>query len=247
MPATKRGLHAATTDAEAIEAWWTHRPEFNIGISTGPAGLLVVDLDLKGDVNGFVSWCDLLDARDAAPVFTYTVTTPSGGLHFYYSLEPGWMIGNSASKLGPGIDVRAQGGYVVAPPSETAAGLYEVDDGFASEVAPAPLWLLDALKAPPAPRVPTIAATGDSTPYGLAALDRELGTLAVAGEGTRNDQLVRAAFRLGRLVAGAQLDAGHVTGQLLVVALRIGLSEREAVSTLRSGLEAGMRNPRVPS
>jgi hypothetical protein len=247
-PATKRGLHAATTDPATITRWWERHPTMNVGIACGPARLLVVDLDYKpGGVDGLREWWPLVEQAGADHAGTYTVCTPSGGLHFYFHLEPGWCIGNSASKLAPGIDIRAEGGYVVAPPSRTSDGAYENDDLW-TELLDAPAWLIDRLIAKPAPKVAsaTRVAVGDGTPYGFAALEGELGRLAVCAEGTRNDTLVRAAFNLGRLIAGGQLDATHATGQLITVALRIGLTEREAVATIRSGLEAGAQQPRVP-
>jgi hypothetical protein len=76
-------------------------------------------------------------------------------------------------------------------------------------------------------------------------LKGELGRLACAPEGQRNDTLVRSAFRVGQLVADGKLDATDATGRLLTVALRIGLSGTEAERTIRSGLEAGLTRPRV--
>src|SRR5918993_3058703 len=55
VPATKRGLHAATTDLELIGRWWQRCPRFNIGINCGASGLLVVDLDVKA-VDGLGNW-----------------------------------------------------------------------------------------------------------------------------------------------------------------------------------------------
>jgi hypothetical protein len=84
--------------------------------------------------------------------------------------------------------------------------------------------------------------------YAQAALERAVGRLAVAPVGARNDTLNREAHGLGRL-AGAGLllpsEAGEV---LLAVAVQIGLAEVEAIATIRSGLEAGIRNPKqVPA
>lgn len=250
-PATKNGFKAATLDPDVITRWWTERPALNVGISTGPAHLLVVDLDYKPDdgVNGFANWCALLDELGADTGFTRTTWTPSGGMHFTYTLDAGWCIGNSAGKLGPGIDVRAEGGYIVAPPSTTAAGVYELDENYPTDPVPAPAWLVDKLKPQPAPAVTTWQHTsGDgSTRYGRAALERELGQLALAANGTRNDALVRSSFRLGQLVAGGQLDPGEVSGALLVVALRIGLTETEAQATIESGFAAGLLKPKAPN
>lgn len=121
-PLTANGFKDATTDANKIRDWWRQWPNANIGIATGQSGLVVIDLDVKGPHNGVEAWHDIkatLGINDETP----TVETPSGGLHIYYSAG-GRRIRNSASKLAEGIDVRAQGGYVVAPPSHTSDGVY---------------------------------------------------------------------------------------------------------------------------
>lgn len=239
-PATRDGFHAATTDTDLIGRWWKRCPTMNVGIATGASRLLVIDLDVKTD-DGLANWY-ALGAAHAGWTDTAVVSTPSGGEHWYFTLEPGWAIRNSAGRLAAGIDVRADGGYVVAPPSQTPSGPYDATNDHPA--APAPDWLIALLRQPPRPRVPLLP---DRTRggYGDAALDGELGRLAIAREGTRNDTLVRSAFRLGQLVAGGTLDERHVVAELLTVALRIGLAEHEAVATITSGLNAGMRQPRT--
>lgn len=86
---------------------------------------------------------------------------------------------------------------------------------------------------------------GHGSSYGAAALRDELDHLARATEGTRNDKLNMAAFSLGQLVAGGELDRAEVAQGLLAVARRIGLDDREAEATIRSGLDAGAREPRT--
>lgn len=83
------------------------------------------------------------------------------------------------------------------------------------------------------------------TPYGLAAFDKELEALSETLEGTRNVQLNKAAFSLGQLVAGGELDRELVESELLSTAISIGLSEAEARPTIKSGLDAGAKEPRT--
>jgi Bifunctional DNA primase/polymerase, N-terminal len=239
VPATQNGLHAATTDPELIGRWWQRCPNFNIGVACGPSGLVVVDCDVKGDVDGLAAWFGL-GARHGPWVDTLVVSTTSGGEHWYFAADAA-SIGNSAGKLAPGIDTRGSGGYCVAPPSVVADQPYEV----LRDRAPAPLpdWLTGLLAEPAAPRLSaTLARQADG--YGQTALESELGRLALAPQGQRNDALVRAAYRLGQLVGGHQLDPGGATSQLLAVALRVGLGQSEAERTIRSGLGAGIANPR---
>lgn len=80
--------------------------------------------------------------------------------------------------------------------------------------------------------------------WGMRALNDEVAAVALAPEGNRNHALNRSAFNLGQLVGGGVLDATAVAGDLLTVAVRIGLTETEAIATIRSGLTGGMASPR---
>ena len=96
------GVKNATRNAETIKDWWTRSPAANIGIACGPSHLVVVDCDVKGDVDGIEAWRDLGIADS-----TWTCETPSKGQHIYFAAN-GHVVRNSASKLAPGIDIRAQ-------------------------------------------------------------------------------------------------------------------------------------------
>ena len=111
---------------------------FNAGLATGArSNCFVVDLDRKNGVDGLIA----LMALGVIGVDTLAACTPSGGYHLYFR-HPGVSISNSASLLGPGIDIRGDGGYVVIPDSRHKnGGLYEwVDpergDRRVPEVAP---------------------------------------------------------------------------------------------------------------
>jgi hypothetical protein len=120
MPLIRRWQELATTDPATIETWWRQFPTANVGIATGrKSGIVVLDVDpgnggheslerLKKDIPGFPSRA--------------TVRTGSGGLHYYFTYDLDLSIGNSASRLGHGLDVRGDGGFVVAPPSLHASG-----------------------------------------------------------------------------------------------------------------------------
>ncbi len=98
-----------------IEQWFSK--DQNIGIVTGSiSGITVVDIDVKGDV---------VVSVDKFPE-TYTVKTPSGGYHLYYQYTPEIkQTANTFPHL-PHVDIRNDGGYVVAPPSQTDKGVYEI-------------------------------------------------------------------------------------------------------------------------
>lgn len=114
VPAVKEGLKAADTDPEWIAAAWGQRPECNIGIATGNA-LVVIDLDVDNDAgkDGVATLREWEREHGELPE-TCTVVTGRGGMHLYYAVaEP---IGCSVNR-DAGVDVRGDGGYVVAPPS----------------------------------------------------------------------------------------------------------------------------------
>ncbi len=132
----------ATTDAATIEAWFTHDfTDSNVGIATGAvSGTFVLDLDPK---NGGGDSLDSLIANHGRLPDTLQATTGGGGQHYYFK-HPGGTIPNKVSIL-PGLDIRGDGGQVVAAPSvHMSGGCYEWDGlaAFNAPILPAPEWLL---------------------------------------------------------------------------------------------------------
>lgn len=119
-PRTARGLTDATMVSDKIKAFWTAAPDANVGIATGLSDLVVVDVDPRHD--GDESLAVLRAAIGAECFETVTALTGGGGQHLYYRAPESLDIRNSAGLLGPGLDVRANGGYVLAPPSSHASG-----------------------------------------------------------------------------------------------------------------------------
>jgi hypothetical protein len=237
------GVKDATTDPRIITGWWRRYPKANIGIATGPdGGLLLVDIDPR---NG--GHLDRLPGN--LPVTPMTLTG-GGGVHFYLQWPDG-LDHLPKTLLGcPGVDLKGAGGYVLTPPSTHISGeryAWKIPPG-STPVAPCPDWLLELIKRhesrPAGPVVPLMHQGADSA-YGRAALRNELVRLAQTPEGGRNNALNRAAYSLGRLVAGGHLDGANVAALLATVALNAGLGEREVERTLRSGLRAGMEVARV--
>jgi hypothetical protein len=203
----------ATTDTELLIAAWAHRP-YNVGIATGPSGLLVVDLDTlkpndpKGTPDGATSLQALCERAGKAVPATYRVRTARGGEHLYFAQPSGVRLHSTAGRLAKKIDTRGWGGYVVAAGSTTADGTYTVLDD--REPAPLPTWLHDALKPPSRPRYAMPDSMKNASGYAAAALRSEVTNVATAADGTRNATLLRAARALGRLIASGDLDRGEV-------------------------------------
>ena len=117
-PRTARGCLDATTDPATIVGWWTRWPDANVGVATG-GGLVVIDVDPR---HGGDDSLDDLRARLGAYPDTVEAITGSRGRHIYLRAPEGAEIRNSAGQLAPGVDVRAENGYVVAAPSNHASG-----------------------------------------------------------------------------------------------------------------------------
>ena len=148
-PAIAGWQKAATRDLQTIEQWWTDNPEYNIGISTDQYGdvdggaLLVVDIDVKGNKDGFSSLLSLeLEGRSLPE--TRSHATPTGGRHLFYRVRT--PVRQGANILGPGVDVRSKGGYIVGAGSTVEHGSYTVHS--VEPVADAPDWLIAACGIP---------------------------------------------------------------------------------------------------
>ena len=116
--------------------------------------------------------------------------------------------------------------------------------GFRVTLAAAPEWLKARELSGSSGSFGREVVAGTSTAYGLAALEAELRQLGGAPVGSRNHTLNRAAFCLGQLVAGGELDEAEVVSALRAAALGRGLDRTEVERTIASGLGAGRRQPR---
>lgn len=268
---------AQFSDPDQVTAWWSGRfKRAHVGILTGRGhderGLLVVDLDMRK--NDTVLPDEYADVSSGADVLerltveagaewpdTYTVLTPSGGIHLYYQQPAHGLLigcatgaGSTAPHLGPLIDVRGVGGYIIA------AGSYSVAQGLPYRRAsppgllpqPLPSWLLERLRPAPVPRPrpsrrPAVLELGSRAERAAAAaLSSAIEKVETAAVGERNRRLFSAARWLGELheTAPAVLDETTVRGQLLAAALSSGQTERESLRTIHSGWERGVRDGR---
>jgi hypothetical protein len=175
--------------------------------------------------------------------------SPSGSIH-YYLRRPGngIKIRNSASELGPGIDVRGDGGLVIAPPSVNLDGrAYRWINKL--PIAAMPLWLIALTKEKP----PTISKRAVAairpriealTKYGAAALRNEIDNIHRAEPGHRNAVLNKAGFSLGQLVAINLLDEAEVARLLFEAAAAWGNPKKgRRRNSLRHARRVGDRGP----
>jgi hypothetical protein len=138
-PLTRNGHWDATTDPLAIKRWWGRWPSANVGIPTGEESCVVV-LDVDPDASGSESLAKLERLGSPVPT-TARSRTGGGGTHLFFRYPRGKEIRNSAGLLGPGLDVRGEGGYVVVPPSRTHGAYVWVDRSPLAEAS----WLIERL------------------------------------------------------------------------------------------------------
>ncbi len=242
------GLHDATTNRARILAWWTQRPQANIGLACGYR-FDVLDVDGAVGAESIRVFAAEHGLVSSGPL----VRTGGGGWHYY--LAP-TGLGNVHPRGLERLDWRGRGGYVVAPPSRHASGHpYRFVPGRDLAVpvpaVPAPLrqrlepWQLDR----PAAAVVLLPGGGARHRYGRAALAAELARVAAAAKGQRNRQLWESGRNLFNLVAGGALDQAEVERGLLQAADRCGLlaeEPRQTRRTLASAREIGLAHPRRP-
>ena len=148
-PRTEHGFKDASSDVGVIRDWWRRWPTANIGLPTGqPPGIWVLDVDPRhggGDSLGE------LEAKYNPLPDSVEVLTGGGGRHIYFRWTPEGPR-NSEGKLGPGLDVRGEGGYVLLPPSSHLSGrVYEWEASSHPDdlvAANPPDWLLKLLSGP---------------------------------------------------------------------------------------------------
>lgn len=242
-PAVQDWENRACADPARVARYWPS-PRHNYGIACGPSGLVVIDLDVKGDLPSEWQLPGINDGRD---VFyqvcewagmdwpaTWTVFTPSAGIHLYFRAPDGFRNKAGNTPLGPMIDIRAQGGYVVGPGSVTGDGEYVLTDD--QDPVPLPPWIARLLAPPETTgrqqqRAPAISGDASRRLAGLVA------TTEASKAGGRTNALVWSAFVLRDMIAAG--DAAEADAELLVqAAVRAGINggERYARQQVRSVL-----------
>ncbi|UWZ53866.1 bifunctional DNA primase/polymerase [Dactylosporangium aurantiacum] len=233
---TCHGFYAATTDRQRIEAMCEAYPRGMLAIRTGAvADLAVVDIDPR---NG--------GALDPALMpRTACVATGGGGWHLYYR-HPGGRLAPEVADH-PGVDLKADGGYVVAPPSihpRTGQPYRWIGSHPVIEMAPA----LVALCRPretltvAAPTSPTTARRAGAISSPDALLASILGAVGRAPKGGHRRALYGAARGVARMVAAGAIDQADAVAALTATGREHGQTDRE----IREAIKGGFRAERVP-
>jgi Bifunctional DNA primase/polymerase, N-terminal len=265
-PAVRDWETRATTNPDRIARCWA-TGGWNIGVATGPSGIVAVDLDVPkpgeappaqwamlGITTGADVFAELATRANAAIPVTFTVATPSGGRHLYFAAPTTYRLRNTQGHQGNGlgwrVDTRAHGGYVLGPGSTTPTGHYSITDDRPPVQLPA--WLLQALVPKPAAAVsaPAQNPVSRADAYLRSLVDREIAHVRQAPRGQHNAALFSAALTLGCLVASGDL-AEHDIRALLLNAARAHVDNpgcdctlAQARRTITSGLGYGTQRPR---
>ncbi len=256
------GFCNASNDETQVAKWWTCFPKAMIGLPTGAGnGIFVLDIDVHSEeANGLKSLSALKDRGLELPK-TYTVRTPSGGLHYWFRYPQGLDVRSSAGKIAPGLDVRANGGFIVGPGSVRLDGRrYEAAESVL--IADVPQWLLDeCLRSPQkvarqAFSKAEIVVEGGCTAMAVLFPDRYRDAVffnsrrrvAEAQAGKRNATLFYNATSLYSFLAGGTFsDEWEIDCALLDACERNGLvaddGERSVRATMDSARRHGFRNP----
>ena len=229
-PMTKNGHKNASSDEHVINDWWDKYPNANIGLLTGKSNnLVVVDVDVKNDAGGMASLEQLQD--ECGEFNTRIVHTPSGGLHFYFEYPQDVDTIKNRTNMKPGIDIRADGGYVIAPGSCIDGNYYEFDDAD-KEIAELPQKLLEML-ASKKREVSTANNNWDDA------------TEQSFEQGSRNNDIFRMASKL----RGDDIPYDIAVDQILIAANNCNPSfpENEAIRCLDSAYSLYQPNPKNPT
>lgn len=202
VPITPRGFKDATTDAAQIRAWWEKHPDANIGVPT--QCLLVVDVD--GEDNLWPGDAQKAEDLAAGPISL----TPRGGRHHVLRQPDGRTFRNTTGKIAPNVDTRADGGYIVVPPSVVDGKPYRWAETFELNVAPEelpepPAWVVDLLDSPGDlfTRGADVGHAGAQIPDSDVHVSPQGADLLPDGNlipaGQRNDTLARLAGNMRRV------------------------------------------------
>ena len=194
------GVSDATTDRARVEAWWGGRPSASIGIATGAvSGLTVIDADAGEGKPGLINLTRLCAERGGVPS-TFAVNTGGGGLHLYFKYDSRLRTG--VNVLAEAIDVRNDGGYVIAPPSNHMRGVYKWREERA-EIAPLPEWMLNAPQEAAHAAARRRGRPRVHAPLPLARVEAMLARV----DAEDRDRWLKVGLLLGRMYVGTPAEA----------------------------------------
>jgi hypothetical protein len=248
-PLTRNGFKDASSNSGTVTAWWARWPQALIGLPTGTvSGVVVLDVDVKRpEANGFDTLEDLGRSLPETPM----VHTESGGLHLYFRC-PDRDVRNNAGRIGPGLDVRANGGYVILPSPGSG---YQQDSVWNFETCQpieAPAWLWPAPPSRPRLIGPRMLECMGLSRYAEAALDAACMAILRAPAGQQESVLNAEAFSIGTLAGCGGVPADIALTALLAAANRMPDHDprwpwrpEEIEFKVRRAFKDGLAHPRM--
>lgn len=245
------GFYAATTDPARVRAMLATERRVCLAIRTGAvSGLAVVDVDIREwtpdgtPAPTDAAWQTMsgLDARRLLPG-TVMASTAGGGLHMVYG-HPGGYLMSGTNKYGPGIDSKADGGYIVAAPSVNTEGApyrWTPDDRHDHPLTPLPEELAAMVRPPAAPVRELVSARPTGLPGTRSRLRGLVDTVLGAAEGERNDMLHWASKKAGEMIAAGEVDRTTAVDVLRDAGVSVGLSPSEVGDGHRGTIASGLR------
>ncbi len=244
-----------TTDESIIRGWWEQFPDAAPAIALGSVNLVAIDVDRHGEVDGVENFAKFIDGRDL-PVGPVTKTA-GGGMHYIFRQpETGELLGNGTGSLPGGIDVRGNGGFIIAPGavrSDDVAYASDEDNPDLAEafrqksIPPIPEFLKTAIatRRPSAATktrnaVPPPAPTPREMAYARQALQGCARELEDASRGQRNNILNSISYRMAGMFAAGWIDQDSVAKQLFQAAKKCGLVADDGVPAIAKTFELGM-------
>lgn len=228
-PLCANGFKAATTDKVVLQEWNNKFPNCNVGIPTGHINnIFVVDIDGEQGIES-LNHLELIHGKLDAP----TVITGKGK-HLYFKMPENVELKCSTSKIADHIDIRANGGYVVAPPSVHENGHRYTWENFVSnqDFPDAPTWLISLMTNAEKQTLPVSGV---------------LEEISNAPQGQRNDTLYRRAISLINRTRKEYLNMNEVKQNIINAALQSGLSKEEATKTFDNALKFVEENCNIPA
>lgn len=239
-PVPLNGLHGCSTDEGVIRQWWSDMPLANVAVVCGEiSGIVVLDIDPR---NGGL---DSLKKLQKGPQSLYA-NTGGDGMHVFFKYKSGV---DYPKYIAPGLDIRSDGSYIVAPPSVHISGK-KYSWGNADAIAEFD-WLgeqINRVKKSNGHSAPTATAAQyqqADVDYAEHVLELAVASVQLSDKGTRNETLNRESYSLGGFVGAGLLERTVVWEKLYKAAVAAGLDKREIESTLNRALKDGIEKPRA--
>jgi len=251
QPLLEHGFLGASNDPQQIKVWWTRWPAALIGVATEAAVLAVLDVDVKDPRKYGPDSLDELghSILDVTPI----AHTSSGGWHVYYD-RGALDIPSSTHRLGPGLDVRGRGGYIIAPSPGSG---YWWDPHYNPDtvaLAPAPEWLIPPVRKPETIARKPIKPVVGLSPYADAAIARACLAIRGAADGQQRVTLLRESFSIGTLAGAGGIPEAFARAALIDAGYGMASFDprhpwtgKEIARVVDHAFHAGIAHPRPTS